>query len=44
MVAQKVADGFGVGFRFEHRPACGKLGAQLAEVFDNAVVHHRDAA
>ena len=44
MVAQQVADGFGVGFRFEHRPTGGKLGAQLAEVFDNAIVNHRHAA
>ena len=41
--ADEMGDHFGVGFGREFRAASFSLGAQLAEIFDDAVVDDRDA-
>ncbi len=42
-VVDQVGDHFGVGLAFEHIAGGGQFGAQLVMVFDDAVVHQRDA-
>ena len=44
MMLGQQSDGFGVGFGDEFHAMPGQFRAQITEVFDDAVVHHRNRA